>query len=54
MRTLRVSPASQRYSGGATAFSPDGRYVAAGNANGTICILRLAERGKLPELTAKP
>ena len=31
-------------------FSPDGRYVAAANLDGTICLLRLAERGKLPEL----
>ncbi len=34
----------------AIAFSPDGRYVAATHPDGIICILRLAERGRLPEL----
>jgi WD40 repeat protein len=34
----------------AVVFSPDGRYVALGNLDGTIWLLRLAERGKLPEL----
>jgi WD40 repeat protein len=42
-RTFQLSPV-------AIAFSPDGRYVAAGNPDGTICLLRLAERGKVPEL----
>lgn len=48
-RALRLGPP-----GGsgvtAIAFSPDGRYVAAGNPDGTICLLRLAERGKVPTL----
>ncbi len=32
------------------AFSPDGRYLAATHPDGIICIFRLAERGRLPEL----
>jgi WD40 repeat protein len=35
----------------AVAFSPDGRYVAVGNPDGTIGLLRLAEPGRLPELS---
>jgi serine/threonine protein kinase/WD40 repeat protein len=31
-------------------FSPDGRYVAAASADGIICVLRIAERGKEPDL----
>jgi WD40 repeat protein len=34
----------------AVAFSPDGRYVAAGGPDGLICLLRLAERGQVAEL----
>ncbi len=34
----------------AIAFSPDGRYVAATHPDGIICIFRLAEPGRLPEL----
>jgi WD40 repeat protein len=33
-----------------TAFSPDGRYLAVGDAAGVVSILRLAERGQVPEL----
>src|SRR5262249_33592752 len=32
------------------AFSPEGRYVATGCPDGTICLLRLAERGQVPKL----
>jgi WD40 repeat protein len=34
-------------------FSPEGRYVMAGGTDGLIRVLRLAERGKVPELPAK-
>ena len=36
----------------AVAFSPDGRYLAAGNPDGTIYLFRLAPPGKLPGLPA--
>jgi WD40 repeat protein len=32
------------------AFSPDGRYVAAGTPDGLICLLRLSDRGQVPTL----
>jgi WD40 repeat protein/serine/threonine protein kinase len=35
------------------AFSGDGRYLAAGNPDGTICLLRLAEQGKVPDLQVR-
>jgi WD40 repeat protein len=47
-RVFRLSPFP--YSPHAAAFSPDGRYLACGNRDGVICLLRLAEKGKLPEL----
>jgi WD40 repeat protein len=31
-------------------FSPDGRYVAVGQRDGTIAVLRLSEKGQLPEV----
>jgi WD40 repeat protein len=34
----------------AVTFSPDGRYVAVGQHDGTIAVLRLSEKGQLPEL----
>jgi WD40 repeat protein len=34
----------------AAAFSPDGRYLACGNSEGVISLLRLSERGQLPSL----
>jgi WD40 repeat protein len=49
-RSFRLSPADT--SGAKVAFSPDGRYVAVGNPDGTICLLRLAERNRVPELSA--
>jgi WD40 repeat protein/serine/threonine protein kinase len=51
MRTLRALPATE-VSRVVVAFSPDGRYVAVGGTNGTISLLRLAERGRVPELPA--
>jgi serine/threonine protein kinase/WD40 repeat protein len=38
----------------ALAFSPDGRYVAVANPDGTIWILRVAELGQVPELPLVP
>jgi WD40 repeat protein len=38
----------------AVAFSPEGRYVATANPDGTIYLLRLAERGKVPRLPEAP
>lgn len=52
-RTLRLFPSAGGHVS-AVAFSPDGRYVAAGNPDGTIGLLRLAERGKVPELPGAP
>jgi hypothetical protein len=34
----------------AVAFSPEGRYVAVGDHAGVVSILRLAERGQVPQL----
>jgi hypothetical protein len=51
-RTFRLSPDSN-LALPAVAFSPDGRYVAAGNPDGTICLLRLSERGQVPELPVR-
>lgn len=52
-RTLRLG---DREGSGVTgaAFSPDGRYVAAGKPDGTICLLRLSERGVVPQLAQGP
>jgi WD40 repeat protein len=51
-RTLRLSPAREFSSTAwrAAAFSPDGRYLACGNPEGIISLLRLSEQGKVPEL----
>jgi WD40 repeat protein len=57
-QTFRLAPSSsgfsQRTAGGfcdrTAAFSPDGRYLACGNAEGVISLLRLSERGTLPVL----
>jgi WD40 repeat protein len=38
----------------AVAFSPDGRYVAAGDRAGIISILRLAALGQVPEIPTPP
>jgi WD40 repeat protein len=46
-QSFRLSPADSH---SRVAFSPDGRYVAVGNGDGTICLLRLAERGTVPEI----
>jgi WD40 repeat protein len=51
-RTLRLSP-SRELPGTlwrAAAFSPDGRYLACGNEEGIISLLRLSEKGMVPEL----
>jgi WD40 repeat protein len=37
----------------AIAFSPEGRYVAVGTQDGLIAIVRLSERGKVPELPSR-
>jgi WD40 repeat protein len=57
-QTFRLAPSGSGFSlptaGGfgdrTAAFSPDGRYLACGNAEGVISLLRLSERGKVPEL----
>ena len=38
----------------AVALSPDGRYVAVGDRAGVVSILRLSERGQLPEIPTPP
>jgi WD40 repeat protein len=48
-RTFRLFPRSS-LAPTSVAFSPEGRYLAAGNPDGTVCLLRLAERGQVPEL----
>jgi WD40 repeat protein/serine/threonine protein kinase len=50
-RTFRLGPtAGSSPNAAVAAFSPDGRYLACGNSEGVISLLRLSERGKLPEL----
>jgi WD40 repeat protein len=51
-RSYRLSPSreSSTVSASSAAFSHDGRYLAVGNPDGTICLLRLAERGQVPRL----
>jgi WD40 repeat protein/tRNA A-37 threonylcarbamoyl transferase component Bud32 len=49
-RSIRLAPYSGYVSG--VAFSPDGRHLAAGNPDGTIALLRLAEPGKTFALPA--
>jgi WD40 repeat protein/tRNA A-37 threonylcarbamoyl transferase component Bud32 len=48
-RVLKLAPAGASALDCA-AFSPDGRYLAVGNLEGVICLLRLSEQGKVPEL----
>jgi WD40 repeat protein len=48
-RDFRLLSPREAYLRGLT-FSPDGRYLAAAHPDGIICILRLAEPGRLPEL----
>jgi hypothetical protein len=54
-RLFRLSPAreSSGDDSGSAAFSPDGRYLACGNAEGVISLLRLSEQGKVPDLQAR-
>jgi WD40 repeat protein len=47
--TFQLSPASVS----SVAFSPDGRYLAVGDRAGLVSILRLAERGQVPELPVR-
>jgi WD40 repeat protein len=47
---LAPSPEYPRLSERAAAFSPDGRYLACGNPEGVISLLRLSDQGKVPEL----
>jgi WD40 repeat protein len=50
-RTLRLSPSRNGSAAWhATAFSPEGRYLALGGPEGVISLMRLSDRGKLPEL----
>jgi WD40 repeat protein/tRNA A-37 threonylcarbamoyl transferase component Bud32 len=51
-RLFRLGPTQQypNYTMRSAAFSPDGRYLACGNQEGIISLLRLSERGQLPEV----
>jgi WD40 repeat protein len=51
-RKLLLSPSreSTTDSVGSVAFSPEGRYLAVGNPEGIISVLRLSEKGTLPNL----
>ena len=55
-RLFRLSPsrATHEIVDASVAFSPDGRYLACGNSEGVISLLRLSEKGKLPELQIYP
>src|SRR5262249_53299918 len=53
-RIFRLGP-SREFSKEAVrsaAFSPDGRYLACGNPEGIISLLRLSEKGTVPEIRA--
>jgi WD40 repeat protein/tRNA A-37 threonylcarbamoyl transferase component Bud32 len=53
-RVFRLGPPRGPATGvQAAAFSPDGRYLACGNAEGVISLLRLSEQGKVPELQVR-
>jgi WD40 repeat protein len=52
VRDLHTQPLRDRFfalKAQACGFSPDGRYLACGNREGVISLLRLSERGKVPE-----
>jgi serine/threonine protein kinase/WD40 repeat protein len=55
-RTFRLSPSpgAEKVGSRAAAFSADGRYLACGNADGVISLLRLSEKGKVPQLQILP
>lgn len=48
---LAPSPEYPRSSQRTAAFSSDGRYLACGNPEGVISLLRLSARGQVPEIT---
>jgi WD40 repeat protein len=48
-RTIELSADARDYVGPVD-FSPDGRYVAVGDPAGLILLLRLSERGQVPEM----
>jgi WD40 repeat protein len=51
-RLFRLSPARETSpeTAGSAAFSPDGRYLACGNGEGVIGLLRLSRKDTVPEL----
>jgi WD40 repeat protein len=55
-RTFRVAPTRDFFpeAAGSVAFSPEGRYLAVGNPEGVISLLRLSEQGQVPELPPLP
>jgi WD40 repeat protein/serine/threonine protein kinase len=55
-RLFRLSPSREipKDATASAAFSPDGRYLAFGNPEGVISVLRLSEKGALPELQLLP
>jgi WD40 repeat protein len=50
-RMFRLGPSCSEFSRRTAAFSPDGRYLACGNADGVISLLRLSRRGTVPLLS---
>jgi WD40 repeat protein len=52
-RVIRLGPSRGTAGVPPTAFSPDGRYLACGNSEGVISLLRLSELGKVPELKVR-